>query len=74
MIPLMDSVNFSTYWRLLSPDGKQTLARRARVGYTYLSLIASGRRQPGAVAAIRIEEATERVVRRRDLRPDLFGD
>lgn len=66
-------IPFADYWAHLDPLAKRSLAKAAEVGYTYLSLIASGKRQPGAVAAIRIERATRGVIRRGELRPDLFG-
>jgi len=66
-------IAFANYWSRLDPEGKRSLAKRSEVGYTYLSLIASGKRQPGAVAAIRIERATGGVIRRAELRPDLFA-
>lgn len=41
---------------------------------TWLSLLINGSKKPSAKLAIAIEKYTDGVVKRKDLRPDLFGD
>lgn len=38
-----------------------------------LYMYATGHKKPGALMAIKIDEATKGAVSRRDLRPDIFG-
>lgn len=48
------------------------LARKLGTSYAYLSQIAYGHRKAGPQFAVRIERETGGLVRREDLRPDLF--
>lgn len=56
------------------PKGAQTmLAKQLEISATWLSLIRVGKKLPSAKLAHKIEKATLMVVKRSDLRPDLFG-
>jgi|APGre2960657373_1045057.scaffolds.fasta_scaffold06324_9 DNA-binding transcriptional regulator YdaS (Cro superfamily) len=56
------------------PKGAQSmLAKQLDISVTWLSLIRVGKKVPSAKLARQIEKATLMVVKRSDLRPDLFG-
>ena len=40
---------------------------------TWLSLLMSGRKRASPLLAVKIEEATQKLVTREELRPDLFS-
>ena len=50
------------------------MAEYLGVTQSWMSLLIHERRKPSAALAKRIEEATQGLVTRRELRPDLFGD
>jgi DNA-binding transcriptional regulator YdaS (Cro superfamily) len=50
------------------------MAEYLKVTQSWMSLLIHERRKPSAALSKRIEEATQGLVTRRDLRPDLFGD
>jgi len=57
------------------PRGAQAdLARQVGISRTWMSLLVSDRRLPSAELAVAIERCTGGKVRRKTLRPDLFGD
>jgi len=49
------------------------MARHLGITAEWLSKLISGKVQPSPALAKRIEEATQGLVTREDLRPDLFG-
>jgi DNA-binding transcriptional regulator YdaS (Cro superfamily) len=51
---------------------KSEMAEYLRITPTWLSLIMSGERKASAELCVRIEDATQGLVKRKDLRPDLF--
>ena len=50
------------------------MAEYLGVTQSWMSLLIHERRKPSAALSKRIEEATQGLVTRRELRPDLFGD
>ena len=57
------------------PRGAQIdLARKLGVSKTWMSLLVSGREVPSAGLALMIEKFTNGKVKRKSLRPDLFGE
>lgn len=50
------------------------MAEYLGVTQSWMSLLIHEKRRPSAVLARRIEEATQGLVTRKELRPDLFGD
>jgi DNA-binding transcriptional regulator YdaS (Cro superfamily) len=56
------------------PKGAQSmLAKQLEISVTWLSLVRVGKKLPSAKLAVKIEKATLMVVKRSDLRPDIFG-
>jgi DNA-binding transcriptional regulator YdaS (Cro superfamily) len=56
------------------PKGAQSmLAKQLEISVTWLSLVCVGKKLPSAKLAVKIEKATLMVVKRSDLRPDIFG-
>ena len=56
------------------PHGsKVSFAKSLGITKTWLSLIMSGRKLPSASLCATIERITNKKVKRKDLRPDLFG-
>lgn len=56
------------------PKGAQSmLAKQLEISVTWLSLVCVGKKLPSAKLALKIEKATLMVVKRSDLRPDIFG-
>lgn len=49
------------------------MAEYLRITPTWLSLIMKGQRNPSADLCLRIERATGGLVKRKELRPDLFS-
>lgn len=62
----------AAYWASLTPEGKQTLARRSGLAYSTLSAVLAGEKQVGPKAARKLEDVTLGAVRAADLRPDIF--
>ena len=50
------------------------MAEYLGVTQSWMSLLIHERRKPSAALAKKIEEATQGLVTRKELRPDLFGD
>ena len=62
------------YFRDKPRGAKIELARKLGVCKTWMSLIVSGREVPSAGLALMIEKFTNGKVKRKTLRPDLFGE
>ena len=57
------------------PHGaKQEMAKYLGITTTWMSLLLSGKRVPSAKLSAALERATQGLVTRRELRPDLFSD
>lgn len=64
-------MNLADYLETLPRGGKKIIALRLGVTASYLSRLVSGDRSVTAERAIQIEEATDGVVTRFELRPDI---
>ena len=53
---------------------KIAMARKLNVSKTWVSLIISGRQLPSPELSVAIERYTRGMVRRAELRPDIFGE
>lgn len=62
------------YFRDKPRGAKIDLARKLGVSKTWMSLLVSGREVPSAGLALMIEKFTNGRVKRKTLRPDLFGE
>jgi DNA-binding transcriptional regulator YdaS (Cro superfamily) len=62
------------YFRDKPRGSKIELARKLGVSKTWMSLIISGHEVPSAGLALMIEKFTHGNVKRKTLRPDLFGE
>jgi DNA-binding transcriptional regulator YdaS (Cro superfamily) len=62
------------YFRDKPRGSKIELAKKLGVSKTWMSLIVSGREVPSAGLALMIEKFTNGKVKRKTLRPDLFGE
>ncbi|NDB59067.1 transcriptional regulator [bacterium] len=57
------------------PHGSMVeFAKQLGITKTWLSLILNGRKQPSASLCAVIERLTNKKVKRKELRPDLFGE
>lgn len=65
-------MNFRTYWDLRSPESRLELAEDTGVSVEHLRHIAHGVHPPGPKLALRIERATEGLISRHMLRPDIY--
>lgn len=52
---------------------RQEMAAYLGITETWMSLLVTGKRRPSGLLAVRIERATDGLVSRQDLRPDLFA-
>jgi len=51
---------------------KSEMAEYLGISLTWMSMLIYGRRQPSAMLSVKIEQATQGLVTREELRPDLF--
>ena len=62
-----------TEYFLTEPRGSKTeMAEYLRISPTWLSLIMKGQRKASPELSLRIEKATQGLVTREELRPDIF--
>jgi DNA-binding transcriptional regulator YdaS (Cro superfamily) len=66
-------MDIKTFIDKLSPEEKEKFAKRADTSVAYLSQLAHGHRNAGIKTIVAIEEASNGIVTRYDLRPDIFG-
>ena len=66
-------MNLRHYFSEEPRGAKIEMARHLGITAEWLSKLISGKVQPSPALAKRIEEATQGLVTREDLRPDLFG-
>lgn len=66
-------MNLKDYLESKPRGAASKLARAVGISSTWLSLVANGHRQPSPELCVLIEQYTKRKVRRKDLRPDMFG-
>ncbi|PKG50264.1 transcriptional regulator [Halomonas sp. MES3-P3E] len=62
------------FWKALTVEQREVIADQAGTTAEYLRQVLVYERQPSADMAKRLEEATQGVLTRRTLRPDLFAD
>lgn len=61
------------YFSHLPRGAKSEMATKIGVSSTWISLIISKKKTPSAQLCLDIEKATRRMVKRKELRPDLFN-
>lgn len=66
-------MNLKDYFATRPYGAKVELARKIGVSKTWMSQLISGREKCSPMLANKIAEATEGLVTREDLRPDIFG-
>jgi len=64
----MNKLPFTAYWIELSPAGKRALSAKLNTSVSYMSQIAHGYRRAGASIIMEIADATNGVIRPRDIR------
>lgn len=52
---------------------KAEMSEHLKISHTWLSLLMKGERRASAALCMKIEKATQGLVKRKELRPDLFG-
>lgn len=62
------------YFRDKPRGAKIDLAKKLGISKTWMSLLISGREMPSASLSLMIEKFTNGKVKRKSLRPDLFGE
>ena len=67
-------MNLREYFNDEPRGANQEMAARLNITPTWMGLLISGRRKCSAELARRIEKTTKGKVKRKDLRPDLFGN
>jgi DNA-binding transcriptional regulator YdaS (Cro superfamily) len=65
-------MNLKDYFKEEPKGAINEMAEHLNVTPTWLSLLIHGHRKCGLVLAVKIEKATQGLVLRTDLRPDLF--
>lgn len=67
-------MTLTEYFATEPRGAKQEMAEYLGITTTWMSLLLSGKRVPSAKLAAALERATQGLVTRRELRPDLFSD
>ena len=70
---LENEVNLTEYFAEEPRGAKAEMAEYLGITPTWLSLIMKGERKASADLCVKIEKATQGLVKRKDLRPDLYG-
>jgi DNA-binding transcriptional regulator YdaS (Cro superfamily) len=65
-------MNLSEYFKTDVRGAKAEMAAHLGITATWMALLIAKRRRPSPVLAIAIEDATNGLVTRQELRPDLF--
>lgn len=68
----MQTMTLAEYFKSDPRGAKAEMAEHLRITPTWLSLLISGRRRASPVLALAIEAATQGMVTRQELRPDIF--
>jgi hypothetical protein len=61
------------FWMQLTPAQREQLAEKCGTKASWLKLVALGHKPIGAVLARRLHEETCGLVRKEELRPDVYG-
>jgi DNA-binding transcriptional regulator YdaS (Cro superfamily) len=64
-------MSLKAFMRTLSAEQKRDFALRCQASLSHLKFVAYGAKQPSGELAVRIEEASEGLVRAESLRPDI---
>jgi DNA-binding transcriptional regulator YdaS (Cro superfamily) len=67
------TLTLAEYFATEPRGAKAEMAEYLKISTTWLSLIMSGRKRASASLCVSIEKATQGLVKREDLRPDLFA-
>ena len=68
----MQTMTLSEYFKSDARGAKAEMAEYLRMTPTWISLIISGKRKASPMLALAIEKATNGLVTRQELRPDIF--
>lgn len=66
-------MTLNEYFATEPRGSKMEMAEYLGITPTWLSLLMSGRKRASPLLAVKIEEATQKLVTRQELRPDLFS-
>lgn len=66
-------MTLNEYFATEPRGSKMEMAEYLGITPTWLSLLMSGRKRASPLLAVKIEEATQKLVTREELRPDLFS-
>ena len=66
-------MTLSEYFSTEPRGAKLEMAEHLGITPTWLSLLMSGRKRASPLLCVKIEEATQQLVTRKELRPDLFS-
>lgn len=66
-------MNLKQYFKGEPIGAKKEMAEYLGITQTWLSLLLHGKRLPSVALAKKIEAATQRLVKAKELRPDIFG-
>lgn len=66
-------MTLTDYFKDEPRGSKAEMAEHLKISPTWLSLLMRGERRASAALCMKIEKATGGAVKRKDLRPDLFG-
>lgn len=69
----MPGMTLSEYFSTEPRGSKIEMARHIGITAEWMSKMISGKAKPSAALCKKLEEATQGLVTRKDLRPDLFG-
>lgn len=65
-------MTLAEYFKEEPRGAKKEMAEYLNISSTWLALLIAQSRQPSAILAKKIEKATQGLVKRKELRPDLF--
>ena len=66
-------MTLAEYFKDEPRGAKAEMAEYLKISAVWLSLLIKGERKASAALCMNIEKATQGLVKRKDLRPDLFG-
>lgn len=64
---------FANYWKSLSAEEKENLAKKAGTKVSYLRHVASGVHKAGPTLCVKLELVTNGKISRHELRPDYYS-
>lgn len=66
-------MSFRSYYRKLNAKEKKELSEKMKVSIGFLSQLSTGHRKAGVRVIAKLEKATNGVLTRAEIRPDIFG-